>query len=90
MQSDRGRRKLLNAIYAQVILDITSGNLDKTFQYRIPGHLQGQIRPGTSVIVPLGKSNRAVKAFVLELEDKPACQKMQCRWSLSLLNWLFG
>lgn len=84
MQSDRGRRKLLNAIYAQVILDITSGNLDKTFQYRIPGHLQGQIRPGTSVIVPLGKSNRAVKAFVLELEDKPACDPAKIKEILDL------
>ncbi|MDD7390209.1 MAG: primosomal protein N' [Lachnospiraceae bacterium] len=74
MQSDRGRRKLLEAIYAQVILDITSGNLDRTFQYLIPARLREQIRPGTQVIVPLGKGNRQVKAYVLELEDRPACE----------------
>lgn len=79
MPSDRGRRKLLEAIYAQVILDITSGNLDRTFQYRIPARLQGQIRPGTQVIVPLGKSNRPVTAFVLELEDKPSCDPIKIK-----------
>ncbi|MGN0293757.1 MAG: primosomal protein N' [Lachnospiraceae bacterium] len=84
MPSDRGRRKLLEAIYAQVILDITSGNLDRTFQYRIPAHLQGQIRPGTQVVVPLGKSNRPVKAFVLELEDKPACDPVKIKEILDL------
>lgn len=74
MRSDKGRHRLLEAIYVQVILDITSGNLDKTFQYRIPEHLLGKLKPGTPVLVPLGKSNRPVKAFVLELEDSPACE----------------
>lgn len=73
MRSDKGRHNLLEAIYVQVILDITSGNLDKTFQYRIPEHLLGKLKPGMQVVVPLGKSNRPVKAFVLELEDRPAC-----------------
>lgn len=84
MQSDRGRHKPLEARYAQVILDITSGNLDKTFQYRIPEHLQGQIRPGVQVVVPLGKSNRPVKAFVLEMEDSPACDPVKIKEILEL------
>lgn len=84
MPSDRGRRKLLEAIYAQVILDITSGNLDRTFQYRIPVRLQGQIGPGTQVIVPLGKGNRPVKAYVLELEDHPACEPVKIKEILDL------
>lgn len=84
MQSNRGRHDFLEAIYVQVILDITSGNLDKSFQYRIPEHLRGKLRPGMQVLVPLGKSNRPVKAFILELEDKPACEPAKIKEILEL------
>lgn len=85
-QSDRGRHNPLEAIYAQVILDITSGNLDKTFQYRIPERLKGQLKPGIQVTVPLGKSNRPVKAFVLELEDTPACDPVKIKEIVDVLR----
>ncbi|MDO5410159.1 MAG: primosomal protein N' [Lachnospiraceae bacterium] len=84
MQSDRGRHNQLEARYAQVILDITSGNLDKTFQYRIPDELMGKLKPGIQVLVPLGKSNRQVKAYVLELEEKPVCEPQRIKDILSL------
>ena len=86
MRSDRGRHKLLEAIYVQVILDITSGNLDKTFQYRIPQPLLGKIKPGTPVLVPLGKNNRQVKAFALELEERPACAPDKIKEVLEILQ----
>lgn len=69
-----------------MILDITSGNLDKTFQYRIPDHLQQQIRPGTPVVVPFGRGNRAVNAFVLELGDQPACDPSKIKEILRLAD----
>lgn len=69
-----------------MILDITSGNLDKTFQYRIPDHLQQQIRPGTPVVVPFGRSNRSVNAFVLELGNQPACEPSKIKEILRLAD----
>ncbi|MDY2628567.1 MAG: primosomal protein N' [Lachnospiraceae bacterium] len=69
-----------------MILDITSGNLDKTFQYRIPCDLRGKLRPGMQVTVPLGKSNRPVKAFVLELGDSPACEPVKIKEIIGIVQ----
>lgn len=69
-----------------MILDITSGNLDKTFQYRIPCDLRGKLRPGMQVTVPLGKSNRPVKAFVLELGDSPACEPAKIKEIIGIVQ----
>lgn len=35
--------------YADVIVNILSGQLDRTFQYIIPERLSGRIKPGTPV-----------------------------------------
>lgn len=53
--------------FAQVVLDITHVSLDRTFTYRIPKGLVVGI--GSAVIVPFGKSNRPVKAYVVEITD---------------------
>lgn len=73
MQSKQENSKLSSCSYAQVIVDITSGNLDKSFQYRIPEHLLGRIRPGTSVVIPFGRANRLIQGYVVDLEELPAC-----------------
>lgn len=57
--------------YANIIVDITSEKLDKTFQYRIPPHLKGEIREGSLVEVPFGKGNRSMRGYVVELTDRP-------------------
>lgn len=59
------------AEYANIIVDITSEKLDKTFQYRIPRHLEKEIREGSLVEVPFGKGNRKMKGYVVELTDTP-------------------
>lgn len=57
--------------FADVIVDISVENLDKTYQYRIPKHLQAQINIGTPVMIPFGKGNRQIKGFVLSISDTP-------------------
>ena len=57
--------------YADVIVDISLQNLDKIFQYKIPGHLEGKVATGASVVVPFGKGNREIKGFVVGLCDEP-------------------
>lgn len=53
--------------FAQVILDITHVSLDRTFTYKIPKGLV--VNVGSAVIVPFGKNNRSVKAYVVEITD---------------------
>lgn len=56
-------------MYAGLIVDITGGKLDKVFTYRIPDALAGQITVGMQVIVPFGKGNRRIEAYVIELME---------------------
>lgn len=58
--------------YAQIIVDITSEKLDRTFTYRIPEALAGQITPGVQVLFPFGNGNRQQKGFVLDITDQPS------------------
>lgn len=58
--------------YAQIIVDITSEKLDRTFTYRIPEALAGQITPGVQVLFPFGNGNRQQKGFVLAITDQPS------------------
>lgn len=56
-------------MYANVIVDISIEKLDKTFQYRIPEELTGEIDVGMQVEIPFG--NRTITGFVVELTDRP-------------------
>ena len=40
--------------YADIIVDITSEKLDRSFQYLVPQHLEGRLQPGMQVQVPFG------------------------------------
>lgn len=54
--------------YANVIINISVDKLDKTFQYRIPEELQGEITIGVQVDIPFG--NRTLTGYVIELTDE--------------------
>ena len=56
--------------YADVIVDVSAPNLDKSFSYGIPEELTDQIRPGTAVIIPFGKGNTLKKGFTAIPENK--------------------
>lgn len=57
-------------MYAEVVIGISVDKLDKTFCYRIPESL-GAVGKliGTEVIVPFGRGNREIKAFVVEIKE---------------------
>ena len=58
--------------YADVIVDITAEQLDRTFQYRIPETLAGTIRTGMQVEIPFGNGGKIRKGYVIGLTDQPA------------------
>lgn len=52
-------------MYADVIVDISSPNLDKSFTYEIPESLSDTIRQGTPVMIPFGAGNKLRKGYVV-------------------------
>ena len=54
--------------YADVIVDISSSQVDRTFQYRIPEELQDVLTVGSQVRVPFGR--RSVSGIVVGTGDK--------------------
>ena len=44
-------------MYADIIVDISHEQLDKTFQYKVPLELEGQLEIGMLVNVPFGAGN---------------------------------
>lgn len=56
-------------MYANIIVDITHEKLDKTFQYRIPPRLEGELSVGMEVLVPFGRGNRETKGYVTGISD---------------------
>lgn len=62
----------------RVILDIYHNNVDRTFDYLIPSHLQETIAVGMRVQVPFGKYNRMLEAFVMDVgTDDESSYKMK-------------
>ncbi|MBR6327101.1 MAG: primosomal protein N' [Lachnospiraceae bacterium] len=88
--------------YAEVILDISIGKLDRPFSYRIPERLRGQIQPGMPVYVPFGSGNVRRKGYVIGLAQEssfdpsrikeilePAAKSASAEeWSLELAAFL--
>lgn len=58
-------------MYADIIVDISHENLDKTYQYAIPENLMDKVAVGTLVKVPFGRGNRFTKGYVVSLSDIP-------------------
>lgn len=65
--------------YADIIVDITHSQIDRTFQYRIPASLSGQIRIGDKVLVPFGNGNRRIAGYVVGISDIPSCEEQKLK-----------
>lgn len=63
----------MEKLFADVIVDISSEKLDRSFQYRIPGELAGQVKPGVQVWIPFGNGSRMIRGYVIQVTDRPAC-----------------
>ena len=57
--------------YADVIIDISHGKVDRAFQYGIPKGLEAEIYVGVCVRVPFGKGNVTRKGYVVGLSNTP-------------------
>ncbi|MCP9299643.1 primosomal protein N' [Bacillus halotolerans] len=53
--------------FAEVIVDVSTKNIDRPFDYKIPDHLKGMIKTGMRVIVPFGP--RKIQGFVTAVKD---------------------
>lgn len=57
-------------MYADIIVDISRNELDRTFQYRVPETLAGEAVPGAPVLVPFGKG-RTIRGTIVSLSETP-------------------
>lgn len=64
-------KECMSSVYADVIVDITNEKLDRTFQYKVPPELTGEIGPGTAVQIPFGNGNRTITGYVLSVGNEP-------------------
>lgn len=74
------------AEYADIIVDISLGKLDRTFQYRIPPALTGQIRPGVLVEVPFGNGSRRIRGYVVEVTGRPEIEESRIKEILAVVD----
>ena len=58
-------------IYADIIIDISSDKLDRSFQYRVPERLEKKIKAGMVAAIPFGNAGRVRKGYVIGLSDEP-------------------
>lgn len=54
-------------IYADVIVDISHENLDKTYQYAVPDEYVPLVTIGSLVTIPFGRGNRSIQGYVVGL-----------------------
>ena len=57
-------------IYADIIIDISSDKMDRSFQYCVPAHLEQEIKLGMVVSIPFGNSNQLRKGYVTGLSQE--------------------
>lgn len=57
--------------YADIIIDISTKNVDRVFQYRIPPHLTESVQVGSRVMVPFGKGDTLRQGYVVSVTTVP-------------------
>ncbi|MBH1941346.1 primosomal protein N' [Mobilitalea sibirica] len=62
-------------MYADIIIDISHENLDKTYQYAIPQEYKETAVIGTQVMVPFGRGNRFLSGYIIGISDEPKIDK---------------
>ncbi len=58
------------SVYADIIIDISHEDLDKTYQYAIPQELRQLAVIGALVEVPFGKGNRKINGYIVGLSKE--------------------
>lgn len=60
-----------NQSYADIIIDISHENLDKTYQYSIPKEFLSSAVIGALVVVPFGRGSRTINGYIVGLSSEP-------------------
>ena len=60
----------MSRTYADIIIDISHENLDKTYQYSIPDKLRTSAVIGAPCTVPFGKGNRLIGGYIVGTSDE--------------------
>ena len=55
---------------AEVIINSTVKNLNKTFDYNIPAEIAGIIKVGDRILVPFGNAKELEEGFVVGFKEK--------------------
>ena len=77
---------VMSGKYADIIVDITHEDLDRTFQYKIPDELADEVAVGDRVLIPFGKGNRQIAGFVLEISDVPKFDPEKTKSIISVIS----
>lgn len=65
--------------YADIIVDISHENLDKSYQYSIPEEFMQEAVIGALVIVPFGKGNRLIQGYIVDISG-------EAKWKVDLIK----
>ncbi len=72
--------------YGDIVVDISTGDLDRIFQYRIPDELLPQIEVGMQVRIPFGKNNRMITGFLINLTEHPRIEPERIKPVENIVN----
>lgn len=70
----------------QVVVNNNSYRTDKLFDYKVPAHLCNKIALGMRVIVPFGRGNRRLEAYVFNSLDKPSSKNIKLKSVLAIID----
>lgn len=73
-------------MYASVVVDIASGQLDREFQYTVPDTLTDEVRIGSQVIVPFGGGGRKIKGFITGFSENTDYDASKIKAIESVIN----
>ncbi|MDF2820776.1 MAG: primosomal protein [Clostridiales bacterium] len=65
----------MKKLYADIVVDISHGDLDKLFQYEVPIELANEIEIGKLVEIPFGSGNRIIRGYVVSISNKPKIEE---------------
>ena len=55
---------------AEVIINTTAKQLNKTFDYTIPQELKDELKIGSRILVPFGNKKALEEGFVINIKEK--------------------
>lgn len=73
-------------LYADVIVDISSGQVDRVFAYRVPPAISGRVEIGSQVRVPFGRGDRNLTGYVVGLSDTTDFDPSRIKNILDIVN----